>query len=139
MRAPQLRLMHLSKVFDSMMTTNICLIRHGETDWNKVRRIQGQTDIPLNDTGHAQAQAVAIRAEKFKVDAIYCSDLRRAYDTARQVAARCGLEVMVLPKLRERNYGIFQGISAEEGAINFPTAYKKYKSRNLEYDSVVSG
>lgn len=116
------------------MPTRICLIRHGETDWNAAKRIQGQIDIPLNKTGQAQALAMAFRAAKYKLDAIFSSDLCRARETAQMVATQCGLEVRILPKLNERNYGIFQGITAEEGAINFPVAYEHYKSRDPEYD-----
>ena len=116
------------------MPTRICFIRHGETDWNVAKRIQGQNDIPLNETGHAQALAMAFHAAHYEFAAIYSSDLSRAYDTAQMVAARRGMEVKAIAKLRERRYGIFQGITAEEGSQRFPEAYAHYQARDPEYD-----
>ncbi|MBU1689525.1 MAG: histidine phosphatase family protein [Gammaproteobacteria bacterium] len=116
------------------MPTRICFIRHGETDWNVARRIQGQTDIPLNQTGHNQALAMAFNAAHHDFSAIYSSDLSRAHATALMAAARCGLEVVDMPQLRERHYGIFQGITAAEGATRYPDAYARYMERDLEYD-----
>jgi 2,3-bisphosphoglycerate-dependent phosphoglycerate mutase len=116
------------------MTTRICFIRHGETDWNAEKRIQGQTDIPLNETGRGQALAMAFNAAHHDFSAIYSSDLCRAYETAQMVAARRGLEVKTLSQLRERHFGKFQGITAEEGAQRFPEAYAHYKARDPDYD-----
>ena len=116
------------------MPTRICVIRHGETDWNLAKRIQGQTDIPLNETGHAQALAMAFNAGHYDFSAIYSSDLSRACDTAQMVAARRGLEVKSMVQLRERHYGIFQGITAEEGEERYPAAYAHYKARDPDYD-----
>jgi probable phosphoglycerate mutase len=118
------------------MTTRICFIRHGETDWNVTKRIQGQTDIPLNETGLRQALAMAFNAAHYNFSAIYSSDLSRAIETAKMVAERRGLEVKIQPQLRERNYGIFQGITADEGARRYPEAYAHYKARDLDYDFV---
>lgn len=116
------------------MTTRICFIRHGETDWNVTKHIQGQTDIALNETGHAQALAMAFNAAHFNFSAIYSSDLSRAYNTAQMVATRRGLEVITMPHLRERHYGIFQGLTADEGARRYPEAYAHYKARDPDYD-----
>jgi probable phosphoglycerate mutase len=116
------------------MTTRICLIRHGETDWNVTRRIQGQTDIPLNEKGRSQALAMALKAAPYRFSAIYSSDLCRALETAKLLAKDRGLEVGTLPSLRERHYGLFQGITADEGSKNHPEAYAHYKTRNPDYD-----
>lgn len=116
------------------MPSRICFIRHGETDWNAAKRIQGQTDIPLNENGHAQALAMAFNAAHYDFSAIYSSDLSRAYATAQMVATRRGLEIRKLPQLRERHFGIFQGITAEEGAQRYPEAYAHYKGRDPDYD-----
>jgi probable phosphoglycerate mutase len=116
------------------MITRLCIVRHGETDWNLERRIQGQRDIPLNQTGRAQALAVAYTAAHHRFDAIYSSDLTRAMDTARAIAEREGLEVRPLSGLRERHYGIFQGITATEGAELHPHAYARYSARDPDYD-----
>lgn len=116
------------------MTTRICFIRHGETDWNVIKRIQGQTDIPLNETGRAQALAMAFNAAHHDFSAIYSSDLERARETAKMLAERRGLQVRAMPQLRERHYGIFQGITAGEGVQRYPEAYAHYMARDYEYD-----
>jgi probable phosphoglycerate mutase len=118
----------------SIMPTRICFIRHGETDWNVARRIQGQIDIALNDTGHSQALAMAFNAAHHEFSAIYSSDLARACATASMLAERRGLEVKKMPQLRERHYGIFQGITASEGAQRYPEAHARYKARDLDYN-----
>lgn len=116
------------------VTTRICFIRHGETDWNVAKRIQGHTDIPLNETGRAQALAMAFNAAHQRFHAIYSSDLARTLETAQALAQREDQEVKLLPQLRERHYGVFQGITAAEGAVKYPEAYAHYVARDLEYD-----
>jgi len=117
-----------------MIRTRICFIRHGETDWNVEKRIQGQIDIPLNQTGQRQAMAMAFNAAHHSFAAIYSSDLARASATAAMLAQRDGLEVRQLPLLRERNYGIFQGLTATEGQQQHPEAHAHYLARDPEYD-----
>ena len=121
---------HVSKP----VTTRICFIRHGETDWNVVKRIQGHTDISLNETGRAQALAMAFNAAHQRFQAIYSSDLKRAVETAQLLAQREDQEVRLLPQFRERHYGLFQGMTAEEGALRYPEAYAHYVARDLDYD-----
>ena len=116
------------------MTTRICFIRHGETDWNVAKRIQGQTDVPLNETGRSQALAMAFNAAHHDFSAIYSSDLQRALDTAKLVAERRGLKVNTLPQLRERHFGIFQGLTAAEGLQLNPAAHACYLARDVNYD-----
>ena len=117
-----------------MTATRICFIRHGETAWNVERRIQGQTDIPLNETGLRQAMAMAFNAARYTFAAIYSSDLARARATAEKLAERDGLEVQLLPLLRERHYGIFQGLTAAEGRARHPQAHAHYLARDTAYD-----
>ena len=114
--------------------TRICFVRHGETDWNVEKRIQGLTDIPLNEKGRAQALAMAFNAAHVSFRVIYSSDLVRAVDTAKALAEREGQEVKLLPQLRERNFGIFQGITAAEGEQRYPEAYRLYAARDPHYD-----
>lgn len=116
------------------VVTRICIIRHGETDWNVERRIQGHTDVPLNEVGRAQALAMAFNAAHHRFAAIYSSDLARTLETARVLAQREEQEVKLLPQLRERHYGVFQGITAAQGAELYPAAYAHYVARDLEYD-----
>ena len=115
------------------MPTRICIIRHGETDWNVEKRIQGHLDIPLNQTGRAQALATAQSAFHYAFQAIYSSDLSRTLDTANAVAKRLALEVQPLALLRERHYGIFQGLTAlEEVFLNGCTGLTKGSITALE-------
>jgi probable phosphoglycerate mutase len=116
------------------IATRICFIRHGETDWNVARRIQGHIDIPLNETGRAQALAMAFNAAHQRFHAIYSSDLMRTLETAQVLAQREDQDVKPLPQLRERHYGVFQGITASEGAERYPEAYAHYAARDLDYD-----
>ncbi len=102
--------------------TTILLARHGETDWNLQRRVQGHSDTPLNETGRAQALALAETLDGVRLDAIYSSDLARASETARIVADRAGLAVVTLPALRERNFGTWEGLTDTEILERYPEA-----------------
>ena len=103
--------------------TRLILIRHGETDWNRAHRIQGSTDIPLNDTGRAQAAATAAELRASVVPAvarIAASDLSRARETAEIIGAELGLGGPLLyPELRERAYGDAEGVTADEFAARW--------------------
>ncbi|HTH94372.1 MAG TPA: histidine phosphatase family protein [Rhodocyclaceae bacterium] len=115
-----------------MSSTRICIVRHGETDWNADERIQGQTDIPLNAVGCAQAQAVAsgLASERFAV--LYSSDLQRARDTATVTAQILNLPLQLEPGLRERRYGEYEGLTREE--IKQRGDYGRYITRDLDFD-----
>jgi broad specificity phosphatase PhoE len=102
--------------------TTILLVRHGETDWNAERRVQGHTDRPLNETGLAQAQALAEQLSGTPVAAVYSSDLTRAFQTARAVADARGLTATALPELRERDFGTWEGLTDEEVFDRYPEA-----------------
>jgi len=94
--------------------TTILLARHGETDWNLNRRVQGHSDTPLNDTGRAQAQALGEELAGERIDAVYSSDLVRAHETARAVAQPRGLGVTAIRDLRERHFGTWEGLTDDE-------------------------
>lgn len=111
--------------------TRLCIIRHGETDWNAQRRIQGQIDIPLNDTGRLQAQAAAQGLADLPFAAIYSSDLQRAHDTATAAAELLKLPVQLEVGLRERHYGEFQGLTQEE--IKARADYERYINRDTRF------
>lgn len=102
--------------------TTILLARHGETDWNLQRRVQGHSDQPLNETGRAQARALADELATVPLDAVYASDLARARETARIVAERLGLPVTTLHELREKHFGTWEGLTDEEVFQRFPAA-----------------
>ena len=112
-----------------MQTTEILLIRHGETDWNTEKRLQGHLDIPLNAEGQRQAQALGRRLAELALDAVFSSDLQRARQTAEPVATAHGLEVQIDSALRERCYGGMEGLSPHEIAQRFPQAYAALKAR----------
>jgi probable phosphoglycerate mutase len=92
---------------DSALT--LYLVRHGETAWNAERRVQGHSDVPLNDRGRAQAETAAAELAGAPVGAVIASDLSRAISTAAPIAAVHGLEVLTDPRLRERYFGLAEG------------------------------
>lgn len=94
--------------------TTLLLARHGETDWNRELRIQGSSDVELNELGREQASALAQELEGVDLDAIYASDLRRARATAEAVAATLSVEVRIDPRLRERSFGSWEGLRRED-------------------------
>ena len=96
------------------MSCRIFLIRHGETIWNSEMKLQGHTDIPLSDIGVDQAKALAHRLASQTISAIYCSDLGRAVETARAIAAPRGMEMTHLEALRELNFGLWEGHTFSE-------------------------
>lgn len=98
--------------------TLFSIIRHGETDFNKDGRYQGQTEIPLNATGRLQSQALAGRMAKVELDVIYSSDLIRAQETARLIAH--GRQVLLDPRLREIDVGRVAGLTDAEIARREP-------------------
>ncbi|HVN62556.1 MAG TPA: histidine phosphatase family protein [Gaiellaceae bacterium] len=100
--------------------TELLLVRHAETEWNREGRWQGHADPPLNEAGRAQAQALARSLVGERVDAIYSSDLRRAAETAEILAAALGLPVTTDPDLREIDVGSWSGLTREEVAVQFP-------------------
>ena len=99
---------------------HLILVRHGETEWNALRRYQGQSDVPLSTLGRQQAELVAEQLAGQKIDAIYASDLNRAWKTAQVIAEKCGLEVSSEPRLRELKFGILEGLTFEEAEIQYP-------------------
>jgi broad specificity phosphatase PhoE len=97
-----------------MTTTQITLMRHGETTWNAARRFQGHADSPLNDTGREQARRAANYLAQAHIQAIIASDLQRAYDTASIVGQALRLPVSTDHRLREIDVGDWQGKTYEE-------------------------
>lgn len=101
--------------------TRLSLVRHGQTDWNRARRIQGTSDIPLNATGRAQAHVTATALALRTWDGIYASPLSRAMDTARIIAQASNLaEPQPIADVTERRYGEAEGLTGEEILARFP-------------------
>ena len=104
----------------------IHLVRHGETDWNAESRLQGWADIPLNQKGLAQAQITAASLASRPLARVISSDLMRARQTAEPIAAGAGLAVEVEPALRERRYGVAEGRTDTELALEFGDQFEQH-------------
>ena len=106
--------------------TELILVRHGETAWNRELRFQGHVDIPLNDIGHEQARRVGLRLAGEAVDHAFSSDLLRAQQTAAPAAQQLQLPVVTLAGLREQHFGIVEGLRAEEIQQLHPRAWEEW-------------
>ena len=101
--------------------THIVLVRHGETEWNRVERFRGQADVPLNETGLRQAEATARRvAAEWQPVAVYASPLSRAVKTAEAIARPFGLAVQTYRGLTDINYGQWQGLTPDDARERWP-------------------
>jgi broad specificity phosphatase PhoE len=111
---------------------SILLIRHGETDWNVEKKVQGQTDIPLNSTGETQAKTIGekLKREHADIKAIYSSDLSRAYFTAYETAERLNLPIEIRCSLREINTGTSEGMKTAEKIALYK---EKFNELNIKY------
>jgi len=112
--------------------TRILAIRHGETAWNVDTRIQGQLDVPLNDTGRWQAQRLGRAVADERIDAVYASDLARAYETAQAVATESGQPIVTDSGLRERHFGEFEGFTWKEIQQRWPQESEGWGERELD-------
>src|SRR5262245_9299525 len=117
-----------------MSETKLIVVRHGETTWNREKRMQGTTDTPLSDVGRAQARALGRRLAGHDFAALYASDLARARDTASVIAERTGRKLVMDSRLRERRFGIFEGLTAGEIHERFPEEYDRFVSRDPDYE-----
>jgi glucosyl-3-phosphoglycerate phosphatase len=111
--------------------TRLVLVRHGQTAWNLEGRAQGHTDIGLDDTGRAQAAALAPSIAEMAPAALWSSDLARARQTADQLAATTGLEVRLDARLREFDAGDRAGLTLAEFAEKFPDAYDSWRDGHI--------
>ncbi len=105
------------------------IARHGYSEGNKEKRFSGQMDVPLDAVGHAQAESIKDYVlGHYKVDAIYASDLIRAFDTAKPLADALGLSVVTEPLLREVDVGLWQGRLIEDVKRDDPFLFEAYKT-----------
>lgn len=114
------------------MTTEILLIRHGETDWNVEKRLQGHLDIPLNAEGERQAAALGLALAQEPLDLIFASDLQRAAQTAQAIAAPRGMTIQIDADLRERCYGAFEGLRYVDISERYPDGYAAWRARDID-------
>lgn len=110
----------------------LILVRHGETTWNAQQRYQGATDVPLSAQGQLQAQRLAARLAVEAVDLIYSSDLKRASQTAAEMAVRHGLQVVTEPRLREMSFGVWEGLTHSEIRERHAQAFARWEDDPLE-------
>jgi probable phosphoglycerate mutase len=115
------------------MKTELILIRHGETEWNSLGRLQGHQDSPLSAKGLRQADALGARLAAVSFHALYCSDLGRALETARRIAARTGHPVLQDPRLRERGLGILEGLTREEASQRHPEVFAGFSTGGPDF------
>lgn len=113
--------------------TRICVVRHGETPWNLLRRIQGHTDIELSDAGHRQAQALVAALAGEPVAALVGSDLARTRQTAAPLAAALGLPYQAQAVWRERGYGACEGMTQDEIAAVYPAVHARIAARDEDF------
>ncbi len=113
-----------------MDATRIIAIRHGETAWNVDSRLQGHLDIPLNDVGLWQARQAALALADEPIDAIYSSDLQRAWVTARAIAETTQAPLTAHQGLRERSFGVLQGHTFEELEAKEPEQAYRWRKRD---------
>ncbi len=119
-----------------MNTTRFCLVRHGETDWNVARRLQGHTDIALNARGLAQAMqlAQALKKSNLQFDVLYTSDLQRAAHTANAIVECFNAPAIANGELRERHLGALQGLTIDEAPLAEPELWRAHIARELDHD-----
>ena len=113
--------------------TELLFIRHGLTDWNLQLRFQGQTDIPLNAEGHAQAARLAARLAPERHDALFSSDLQRARETAAPLAAAWRTDVGTLPGFREQNFGLLEGLDVPTIQATHPELWAQWLVHRADF------
>lgn len=112
--------------------TRIFVVRHGRTAWNSQKRYQGQQDIPLDDVGRRQADALARRLSREPMTAVYSSDLERAMQTAQTIAKVHQIEPRPVASLRELAFGEFEGKTSEELERDLPVELESWRRNSMK-------
>ncbi|MBI4825580.1 MAG: alpha-ribazole phosphatase [Nitrospirae bacterium] len=126
------------------MLTKLYLIRHGETEGAETKRYKGHIDVPLSENGIEQIRRLAeylnnspipllSKSGQKRVDVVYCSDLSRAVKSAEIIAEPYGLKPVIMPELRERNFGLWEGMSFDEIREKWPDAFNAWADNPLEF------
>lgn len=118
---------------DNRGVTELLFIRHGETDYNRQQRFQGQIDVPLNDTGRSQAQRLASRLAADPHDALCCSDLLRTRETAAPLAAAWQLKPTALAGFREQNFGVLEGLDVPTIQARHPELWQRWLEQRADF------
>ena len=116
-----------------MKETEIILIRHGETEWNSQKRMQGHSNSDLSSVGQAQIQALGQWMKNVPFDLIYSSDSLRAQQTAEAITQFSGHELQFDQRLREKNLGVFEGLTSEEARERHPEVFRLFKTAGSKY------
>ena len=116
-----------------MKETEIILIRHGETEWNSQQRMQGHSNSDLSSVGQAQIQALGQWMKNVPFDLIYSSDSLRAKQTAEAITQFSGHELKIDLRLREKNLGVFEGLTSEEARERHPEVFRLFKTAGSKY------
>ena len=116
-----------------MKKTEIILIRHGETEWNSQQRMQGHSNSDLSSVGQAQIQALGQWMKNVPFDLIYSSDSLRAKQTAEAITQFSGHELKIDLRLREKNLGVFEGLTSEEARERHPEVFRLFKTAGSKY------
>ncbi|MRX56602.1 histidine phosphatase family protein [Bacillus idriensis] len=120
--------------------TNVCLVRHGETEWNRLGKLQGRTDIPLNLQGKLQAQECRKYLRDFEYEIVISSPLKRALETAQIINEGEKSQVLVMKEFIERDYGDAEGMTIEERQLAFPDKnYPNQESREFLNERITNG
>ena len=109
------------------------MVRHGETEWNALGKIQGHQDVGLNEVGRRQAEQLRIRLEGVSIEAAYSSDLSRCADTARTVLLEKGVEPLLTERIREQGFGRWQGLGFREVEERDPELYARMMGRDSDF------
>ena len=112
----------------------LILIRHSETQWNHAMRFQGHGDSPLTHRGQTQARAIAERVRHMAVDTLVSSDLGRARETAELIARASGHSVQLDHRLRERHYGVLEGLNIKEILSEYPDVYRQLITEDPDFE-----
>ena len=113
--------------------TDFIFIRHGETDWNRQQRFQGQIDVPLNDLGQAQARQLGARMADEPAEHLICSDLQRAQQTAAPLAAAWQAAPVLLPGLREQCFGVLEGLDVPTIKARHPELWLQWLEHRADF------
>ena len=116
-----------------MKKTEIILIRHGETEWNSQQRMQGHSNSDLSSVGQAQIQALGQWMKNVPFDIIYSSDSLRAKQTAEAITQFSGHDLKIDLRLREKNLGVFEGLTSEEAKERHPEVFRLFKTAGSKY------
>jgi alpha-ribazole phosphatase len=111
------------------MTTEVILIRHGESEWNQSHRYTGQKDVALSELGREQAFRLAERLKDDGITAIYASPLRRARDTAEAIGTLARVPIKLEPGLAEIHHGEWEGLTAHQVSEKFPAEYARWRTQ----------